>query len=286
MYPSFLFLLIAFLLNDARADSPAKRERVDCGAVKEFITLHSYLRKDPEDRAKESDALETAQKAAKGCSGAAHRMIRVSKTLGIAGVNRKNRMEIGMEFALRDTATTEAFIGVFRMASAEDVLDLDLDSALRLARSLSIEFKGDPTRALQDFERVLKWCSDATRSGLTRKDCGEFSARIARAGEGWREGVSKAWIGLFEFLTQSSSGPGLTSGEARDLARDLAASGPAAMKSFSAAYEYALDTEGLSLTRDQSIELAKSLVSMSGTDGIKNELQRILPEKSKVRSDR
>jgi hypothetical protein len=186
MNPSFLFFLTILLVNDVRADSPATREKVDCGAVKEFVTLHSYLLKDPDDRVKESDALEIARKVASGCSGAAQRFIRVSRTLAIAGVNAKNRHEIAMDFASRDAETTEAFVAVFRMASAEDVLDLDLDSALRLARSLSIEFKGDPTKALRDFERILKWCSDATRSGLSRKDCGGFSVGIARAGGGFR----------------------------------------------------------------------------------------------------
>jgi len=277
MYPSFLFLLIPLLLSDARAELPNVKERTECGASKEFVTLHAYLKKDPDDRLQDPDALELAKTAVNGCSGAAHRFIRISKTLGIAGVNRKDRMTLASDFALRDEATTEAFVTVFRAASASDVLDLDLDASLQLARALSVEFKGDPAKALKDFERILKWCSDATRSGLIRRDCGSFSVEIARTGEGWNDSVAKPWIDLFEYLT-SSSGPGLTTVEARELARKLALHGPGALKNFSVAYEYASDSKGLAFTRDQSIELAKTLV------GFKNEKTGTLPGTKKARS--
>lgn len=283
MNPSFLFLLMPLLLNDASAAIPDAKVLTDCRASKEFITLHAYLKKDPDDRLQDPEAIEIAKKAVQGCSGAAQRFIRVSKTLGIAGVSRKNRMTGALDFALRDEATTEAFIAVFRAASASDVLDLDLDASLELARSLSVEFKGDPAQALRDFEQILKWCSDATRSGLSRKDCGNFAAGIARSGEGRKEKVSQAWIDLFDDLT-SSSGPGLTTGEARDLAREMAPHGPGAWKDFSAAYEYALGAKGLGFTRDQSIELAKVLVSLKPQEALKNGETGIRPETKKVRS--
>ncbi len=269
MYPSFLFALLTLLLNESLAEVSHSKERIDCGASKEFVTLHSYLKKDADDQLQDPDALELAKKAVQGCSGAAHRFIRASKTLGIAGVNRKNRMVLALDLSLRDEATAEAFVAVFRAASASDVLDLDLDASLQLAKSLSVEFKGDPTRALKDFDRMLKWCSDSARSGLIRRDCGMFAVEIARTGEGWKDPVAKAWIDLFEYLT-SSSGPGLTTGEARELARQLAPHGPGALKNFTAAYEYALDNKGLAFSRDQSIELAKTLVSLSHPEALKS----------------
>jgi hypothetical protein len=269
MYPSILFLLMPLLLTEARADLLSGIYRTDCGASKEFVTLHAYLKKDQDDRVQEPDAVELAKTAVKGCSGAAHRFIRVSKTLGIAGVNRKNRMALAIAFALRDEASTEAFITVFRSASASDVLDLDLDASLQLAKSLSVEFKGDPSKARKDFERILKWCSDATRSGLIRRDCGRFSVEIARTGEGWKDSVAQPWIELFDYLT-SSSGPGLTTAEARDLAKRLSLYGPDALKNFSVAYEYALSSKGLAFTRDQSIELATTLVGLSPSGAIKS----------------
>ena len=284
MNPSFLFILMPLLLSEARAESTDLKWRTECGASKEFVTLHGFLKKDPEDRIQDPDALELAKKASKGCSGAAQRFIRVSKTLGIAGVNRKNRMEAATEFSLRDDASTETFVAVFRAASASDVLDLDLDASLRLARSLSSEFKGDPAKALRDFERILKWCSDATRSGLIRKDCGAFAVEISRTGEGWKESVSEPWIDLFGYLT-STSGPGLTTGEARELARELALNGPGALRNFSVAYEYALDSKGLAFTRDQSVALAKDLVSLkTAPDSIRSEERETRPGTRKVRS--
>ncbi len=283
MYPSFLFVLLPLLLSESRAEVPQGKVRIDCGASKEFVTLHVYLKKDADDGLQDPDALELAKKAVKGCSGAAHRFIRVSKTLGIAGVNRKNRMTLALDFSVRDEATTEAFIAVFRSASASDVLDLDLDASLQLARSLSLEFKGDPSKALKDFDRMLKWCSDSARSGLVRKDCGMFAVEIARTGEGWKDPVAKSWIELFEYLT-SSSGPALTTGEARELARQLAQHGPGALKNFSTAYEYALDSKGLAFSRDQSIDLAKTLVSLSQAETVKSGETGTLPGTKKVRS--
>lgn len=283
MNPSFLFFPLVLLLTDARADLPGTKERIDCGAGREFITLHSYLKRDPDDRLQDPDAIEVAKRAAGGCSGAAQRFIRISKTLGIAGVNRKNRMELASEFVSRDSATTEAFVTVFRLASASDVLDLDLDASLKLARSLSLEFQGDPARALKDFERILKWCNDATRSGMIRKDCGGFAVEIARTGEGWKDAVAKSWIELFDYLT-SSSGPGLTTAEARELSRTLARQGPGALRNFASAYEYALDPKGLAFSRDQSIELAKMLVNMSPSESVRSGETAPLPATKKVRS--
>lgn len=283
MNPSILFFPLVLVLSDARADLPEMKDRIDCGAAKEFVTLHSFLKRDPDDRLQDPEAIEVAKRAASGCSGAAQRFIRVSKTLGIAGVNRKNRMELASEFVGRDSATTEAFVTVFRLASASDVLDLDLDASLKLARSLSLEVKGDPSKALKDFERILKWCNDATRSGMIRKDCGGFAVEIARTGEGWKDAVAKSWIELFDYLT-SSSGPGLTTAEARELSRTLARQGPGALRNFAAAYEYALDPKGLAFSRDQSIELAKTLVNMDPADTFRSGTTGTLPGTKKARS--
>jgi hypothetical protein len=250
----------------------------ECGAPREFITAHSFLKSDPEEQLKDPEALELARKISAGCQGAAKRYIRTSKTLSLAGANRKDRSRIALETAVAGDAVQEAFVSVFRIASASDGLDLSLDRSLELARKLSIEFKGSPAEASRDFERLVRWCSDPERSGMARSDCGEFAAEVARSPAALGVSVSKAWIESFENLTRKG-GPELIASDALKLARELASSGPRAHRGFLDLYEYAVSPKGLSWGRDEAIRFAKTVAMMP----VAEEFKTAKPAKNRER---
>lgn len=264
-YSNTALITTLLLLGAARARAEVTPPAaVNCQTTREFVTALEFLRADEDFKLKdkETEARDIAFKVAEGCTGAARRFIRVAKTLTQVGANRKDATETALKFASAKDSETDTFTTVFRRCVAEDSLDLDIDTSLRIALQLSKEFAGDQKKVAKDFERVTDYCSDANHLGLPRTDCGRFAAAIAASGEKWQDGASKPFIKSFEYLT-SSSGPALVTGDALKTAEMLAKQGPGAHENFQQAYQYAISTSGLNLPRDQAIHFAKKMAAIT-----------------------
>ena len=229
-----------------------------CQTTREFITVLEFLRSDSDFKPPEAEARDLALKVAEGCSGSARRFIRVAKALSSAGSTRKDATRIALKFSTGSDAETDAFSSVFRKSIAEDSLDLDLDSALKIALSLSKGFSGNLTKVRDDYEKLVDYCSNSTNLGLPRAQCGSFAARIVSASEKWEDGVALPFITSFEYL-KSEKGPALIMADALRLAEDLSKQGPSAHENFAQAYQYALSSSGLGLTRDEAIKFARKI---------------------------
>jgi len=268
-------LLFLFLVQTTYADP-------NCLTSREFITSLEFIRNDGDFHMKEQEARELALKISEGCTGAAKRFIRVAKVISKAGENRKMASETGLKFSKGTDSETDSFIKVFQMALAEDGLDMDLNNSIKIALSLSREFKGDVEHARKDFEKIVEYCADSNTLGLPRLHCGPFAAKIAKYGESWKDGVSKAFIKTFEYL-KSDSGPALITADALRVADRMIEHGPLTYENYSQAYQYAISKNGLGLSRDEAVKFATKMASIT-TDDVKNSEKVINPESKKQKN--
>jgi len=207
---------------------------------------------------KDRAAQEVATRVAQGCTGAAKRFISTIALLRQAELNSPEAVEIGLEYALGTDAEANTFSFVFKRAFVSDYLDLDLRSALQMARTLSSELKTDQDSVRKDFEQLLETCARSKKLDLPRPQCGTFAMRITKKGENWNGGVAKSFHAALDFLT-SEKGPSLTTGDALKLAEDLIASGPGSVENFTQAYRYAVAEKGMNLDREQAIAFSRKL---------------------------
>lgn len=255
-------LLFVAALAQAADSNEAGKSRVDCTPAREYVTTLEYLRDVKELAIKEDDARKVAEKVSTGCSGAAKRFIRVTETLSKAGLGANNMIETATDLATRTDRETDTFLTVFRKAFLPEYLDLDVRDSLRLAQSLTTEFKGDFKAVRKDFETVLEYCLSEKELDLSKPQCGDLAVKVARIGERYDGGASKPFIEALEFA-RSSKGPGLPVQQAVELALGVSGYGPKAHENFAQAYQYAVSQSGLNLGADKAMAFAKGLATKS-----------------------
>lgn len=233
-----------------------------CTATREYITALEYLRQDKNLSVAEAQARKIASDVALGCTGAADRFIRVTRTLNASGLSGADAAKTGLSFTPRTDREVETFVAVFRRAFLKEGLDLDLLSSMRLARSLTTEFEGDILAVRDDFETLLDYCLDEGKLGLPRPRCGSFAADLARKGQNYSGGVSRPFIRAFEFLVGAKgtgNNPEMTRDQALELAQAAIASGPDGADNFIQGYRYATSPKGLDLPRNDALAFARKM---------------------------
>lgn len=253
--------MVVLILSGFSANASPGRT---CMTSREFITTLEFLRDFKELAIQEQDAQAAARKVAEHCTGAAQRFIRVAKTLSRAGLSGKNSVESGLEFASRTDRETETFLLVFSRAFLAEFLDLDLRSAMQMARSLSTQFDGDVLAVRDDFETVLEFCLRSKGLDLPRPRCGTLAAQLARKGGDYSGGISRPFIKLYQFL-ESERGPALDKEKSLTLAQELVAEGGAdSADNFIHAYRYAISKSGLELSAKDAMGFARSMTVRGG----------------------
>lgn len=249
-----VFMLFPSGVSAGNADS--------CTSTREFVTTLEYLRAHKEFELPEKEARSIADRVSLGCTGAALRFVRVANLLTRSGLSSKNALEVALEFARKDSAQTETFIEVFRRAFLAEYLDMDMQSSVRIARSLSSEFRGDSESARRDFIEIVRFCVEAEGLDLPRPECGKIAARVAKLGEGQSAGVARGFIRIYDFV-RSARGPGRPSFEALRVAEEVMATGESADANFIQAYEYAVSQNGLGLVDLEAVTFAKRMANRS-----------------------
>ena len=146
-----LALVLSSMLASSQPNLQSMAPRQDCSSAREFVTTLEYLRSKSEWALEEKTNQSLAHQVSMGCSGAAARFVRATEFLLKAEIPSTQAVQLGKDLALRSEAYVETFIGTFRIAYEEESLDLPVQSALTVARSLSMDFQGPVARALQDF---------------------------------------------------------------------------------------------------------------------------------------
>jgi hypothetical protein len=243
-----------------------------CTATREYVTTLEYLRDRKELAIPEADARKVAQETAKGCSGAARRMIRVSSMLSKAGFGSKDSLENGLAFAKSTDEATDTFVTIFQRAFLPEHLDLDLQASLSMAQSLTRGFEGDTVAVRKDFEKLVDFCASSKNLDLPKPQCGVFAARVAKLGQEWKGGIYPGFVKVFDFA-RSEKGVQVPTGQALKIAEKIVAAGPDSPENFISAYRYAVSKRGLGMNEKAALDFATEMGAASNAAEKKSEVK-------------
>ena len=255
---SSLLLSPAILFAGEQAATEKPVFQWDCKADREFITTYEYLRHKKELGLKPNDMRSVAMTVTKGCTGAASAFIKTTELLLKSGFDGKTAIEQARDLAVKGENFANAFQLIFRGAFAKENLDLDSGTALKLARKLTTEFKGDPLVAADDYHTIARYCVASNGLSQSRPECAKLATRLASYSEESKLPVAKAFMSAIDYLTKDHD-INLSTGDALALAEALVAASPEAVESFKNAYDYAASKNGLELGRADAITFAKSV---------------------------
>ena len=252
-------LLMSLSLNGV-ADDLAKKPRF-CRSAREYVTTLEFLRTNQEKFGlEEQRAQKIAMNVAGGCTGAAKQFINVLNVLSRAEIGTREAMQLSLDLSSQPGLHAEVFLAVFKRAYLKKYLDLDLATSVKIAKLLTLEFKGNVKNAGRDFEEIVEFCLDEKKLGLPIVQCAETSAVVASKGEYWKDGVASAFIRAYEFL-RSGKGVGMSVGEALLTAAGVVENGPYSVENFVVAYKYGASEQGLAMTAQDSLDFARGLVA-------------------------
>jgi len=233
-----------------------------CTASREYITTYRFLTQEDNFKVDTKTARKVALRVSRGCTGAAKRFVQVAKLLADAQMSGHDALTVASDFVTATDAQTAAFLNVLRWAYEKDSLDLSLGAAVKVAREFSLDFKGDPTLAAKDFERLAKFCVGDRDVDLSRPKCAELVAKAAKASERSETAVADAFIDLQKFL-HAPEGAAISAQESFTLAIELIAVSPLASENFIETYQFARSKAGLDLAANDALTIAKQVALAS-----------------------
>jgi hypothetical protein len=236
--------------------NPTKEAIPFCEASKEFVTTNEFLKAEKQYFRSADQALATAKKVADGCTGAAARFIKTVKALGKTDLTIGQIISAAEQAAQKSDETSEAFLKIFSRLYASDDFDFDLETSLKMARSLSVDFKGEVESSIKDFESISKFCLATEGLNFGKAKCAELARNVALTSEKHYASVGKAFETGYQYLV-NPKGPQMVPLEASKQIMELVVIHPEAVNNFKTAYEYAISEKGLAVNRSESIKFAK-----------------------------
>ncbi len=278
--PCILILLL--ILSCPTFGFSKKRNKDSCSSSKEYITALQFLREKKDFKIQETEARKIALEVSKGCDEAAKRFIGITLMLSQAGLGTQDAIKIGLKFVNKGEKDIKLFGSVFRRSFLSKYLDMDLSASVNIALSLTAEFEGDKDLVRKDYENFVEFCLDEDKLDLPKPTCANMAARIAKKGQYVKDGEDKLpkdkkykkpsafsrFVKAYRFLRDSidDKGPGLDIGSATTIAEELVSTGPDAVENFIYGYKYAISKDGLNLSAQDALGIAKKLASQTPTD--------------------
>lgn len=229
-----------------------------CPSAKEFITTKEFLSDRSELGLSEQEIIITAKNVAQGCKGAAARFTKAFTVLLKTESGPRGSLKVAVQLAQRDESYTQAFLEIFRKSYLKEYLDLNFKTAMDMAQSLSVDFKGAPERAASDFVDLVKFCTDEKYLALSKPRCGLIAARVIKNTENFDTHIASSFVDLFEFIT-SEKGPTPDLLKALEVTERVVSLGPEAPENFKLAYRYAIQDKGLAYTAKDSLSFAMEI---------------------------
>jgi hypothetical protein len=231
-----------------------------CDAYREYVTAYNYLLDKKAIAFTKDQASRTAMGVAKGCDGSAARFIRVFDLLINARLTLQDAASVALETAQNGDDSAENFVEVFKAAYLEKYLDLSLQQALDLARSLS----GNGPWIRQDYAKLVQFCLSPKGLALPKPDCATLARDLTLLGEAEQtRSVSERFVELLEFLRSHKDGPQLTTHDALTITKELMAISPEAGRNFIPGYKFARDKKELGLDRAKAVGFARQLATLT-----------------------
>jgi hypothetical protein len=257
------FCLSILLLTSSVSIAHDKKIVETCSSSKEFITTINYLKQKKEFSLDDKDAFETAMKVSKGCSYSSSRFINALELLLKISLTTSDAIKVAIRVAHSDDAKSEAFEDVLKRSFTKKYLDLPLKDSVDYAIALSIDFKGDPTVARNDFKRLVEFCKDEDYLEMPIIKCAAIALEVSKHTVKFKKSLVSSFIDLFEFQIDKD-GPNLPTFNALEITREVIAAGPLAEENFKLAYKYATRKDpGLNYDRTNAVKFAKKMALLS-----------------------
>ena len=262
LFTAFLFIFTLLNSNISLA-KVVNIEIENCTSSKEFITTLNYLKQKKEFSLNQKDAFNTAIKVSKGCSYSSSRFINALELLLKINLTAADAVKVAIRVANSSEAKSDAFEDVLKRSFTKKYLDLPLKDSIKYALALSIDFKGDPTTARNDFKRLVEFCKDEDYLEMPIIKCAAIALEVSKHTVKFKESLVSSFIDLFEFQIKKD-GPNLPSFNALEITREVISAGPMAEENFKLAYEYAIrKNPGLNYDRANAIKFAKRMALLS-----------------------
>lgn len=257
------YLCLFILSNTSFASVEMFKEKNQfCQSSKEYITVYRYLEAQKVFSLKKDDMMKLADFSSKGCTGAAKRFIDTNELLIKAGLDSKGALKIASRFTNKTTQAAETFLTIFKESFLKEYLDIDLKNSIDLALKLSLETDGDASLIKNDFQKIVKFCTDHDGLDLSGTKCSELAAKVATSGVKFNLEMSPIFLQHFDYLTDKS-GVDLPTYKALEISLKLTDAGPLSVTNFKDAYKFAISKTGLDLAKKEAINYAEVMALRS-----------------------
>jgi hypothetical protein len=251
----------------ARQDAAKKAaEEFDsklCSSTNEYIATLKFLRTTQVILVTENAARMIADRVSKACDGAADRFAKILKMFKSVGLSDRKAMELALDFAARPTEVQKNFIAIFTSAYLAEFLDYDYAPAVALAYELSKDYKGDPVQVREDFIELMHFCKDGQKLDLPIKLCSEYTIKMARLSQNFKDGVRASFYKLFQRLRDDRTFA-MDIKSALELPYNILRTGPRGPDNFFTGYDFAmLEKDGLGMTHAEAIEVGLRMAHRS-----------------------
>lgn len=233
-----------------------------CSSTKEYIETLKFLRTTQVIMVTETAARMIADRVSKSCDGGADRFARILKMFKTVGLSDRKAMELALDFSSRPVDVQKNFIAIFTSAYLAEFLDYDYTPAVALAYELSKDYKGDPVQVREDFIELMHFCKDGQKLDLPIKLCSEYTIKMARLSQNFKDGVRSSFYKLYQRLTDDRQFS-MDIKSSMELSYNILRNGPRAPENFFAGYDYAMTEEGLGMSHAQAVEFGLRMAHRS-----------------------
>ena len=253
-----LVALVAFSLFAPEVFAKKSEKPIEvewCDSHKEFVTTLEFMRKQDYYEMGEQHSREVAKQVAKGCNGAAKRYVRVYELLRKVEAGARTSINTAIEMSQSTDKRVNTFMATFRNAYSENRLDLDISNSLKIAKGLSVEFKGDSDKAKRDYDKLVSFCINQKKIGGSIPVCAKIAYEVTKSAEMYKEPAADGFIETYEFLRNHKE-LNFQISKAIVEARKVVAIHPRAAENFVAAFKYATSKKGLNIPAKQTLLFA------------------------------
>ncbi len=261
----WLLLLSLFLSFPVLAKSKKDVEEekdLTCHSTREYVATLKFIQKKASRLGlSEANAKLVADEVSQGCDGSAQRFIDIVNALLVAELDPKSSVETGLRFAKATDIETKNFLTVFKRAFLGKYLDLDLRNSVKLAESLSIDYKGEAQEVASDFIKLVSFCTDTKKLDLPYLKCAQLAAKVTSTRPEFKPYAANDFLKLFKFIRDDK--PHRSSGEALQIAEEVVTFGPTAAENYIQAYQFAASKSGLQYEDARAMEWAMLMAKRS-----------------------
>lgn len=249
--------------NEVEKDQASEKVKL-CFSTQEFILTYEFLRSHGTAALDKEAARQISIQVARGCDGAAERFKETYLFLTKIGVAQIKAFEMGIEFSRLGAEVQRNFIEILKHSYLGEFFDYDFDFALKVAYEFSKNLGTHHLRARRDFISMVSFCLKKDEMALPINVCGILALELVRLSPYYSQGVFTPFTDLYGKLRAGESF-GLSVRDAMEVILRVLKFGPRSPANFNRAYEYAVNTKGLSLAPKQALAFALGMSKISAT---------------------